>query len=229
MLDEVDFTGAIDIPKIDGKHIERGVDLTGGIILASCHVEMSVYILDIDFFIRELIAHNQTNTWWGRDRSSVLNIVRAEKAEMRKNHPPCHRIHTCELGWAAAPPLMTKYDPRIHSARAKGGRRAVAYSALAGMKVLGCDPLRVEVGQCIFVLRRSTWWRTARETGRKGRWASTDPLTDLVASLVVGEEGVTATCDPAEVQTSQFEHRRTVRGETVFAWANQLQRDEIDS
>lgn len=146
---------------------------------------MPSHILDIDFLICQLIAHNETNAGRGRDRSPVLGIVRAEKPGMRKNHPPCHQTRTCELGWAAEPPLMTRCDPHTHSARARGGRQAVAYSALAGTTAWGCDPLRAEVGQDIFVLRRRTWWRKAREMSGEWTMASTDPLIDLIASLVV--------------------------------------------
>lgn len=89
-------------------------------------------------------------------------IVRGGRRDLRKNHPPCHRIHTCELGWVAAPPPMTKCDRHIRFARVIDGRWAVA-CWVPGRTGLRCDPWKEGVGRrCIFDLRQRTWFRRRR-------------------------------------------------------------------
>lgn len=72
MLDEVDFAGAIDVPEIDGEDVERGIDLTGAWISKVGRTEGSLHILDIDFLICELVAHDEADAGRGSDRSPVL-------------------------------------------------------------------------------------------------------------------------------------------------------------
>ena len=124
-----------------------------------------VNVLDIDFLICELVAHNQTNTWRWSDGSPVLKSVRAGYQDLRKNRPPCHRIRTCERGLVAGPPLMTRGDRCIRFARVRDGRRAAWNWDPAGRTEQRCDPLRGEVGRGDVYLRRRTWYRLGRNRG----------------------------------------------------------------
>jgi hypothetical protein len=77
--DEVDLTGAIGIPKVDGQDIEGCIDFA-----ADCQqtgtTENNVWgrekevgcLLDIDLLFRLGISHDQSDTGWWRDRSPIL-------------------------------------------------------------------------------------------------------------------------------------------------------------
>jgi hypothetical protein len=65
--DEVDLTGAIGIPKVDGQDIEGCIDF-----------------VDIDLLFRLGISHDQSDTGWWRDRSPILIT--------KTTHPSANRL-----------------------------------------------------------------------------------------------------------------------------------------
>lgn len=55
MTNEVDLARPIGVPQVDGQDVKRRVDL-----------------VDVDLFLRHGILHDQANTRWRGDRSSIL-------------------------------------------------------------------------------------------------------------------------------------------------------------
>lgn len=123
----------------------------------------TTYLISISLFVSWSLTISRIHGGGVIGRRS-WEIVRGEKRDLRKNHPPCRRIHTCELGWVAAPPPTTKCDRRIRFAQVIDDLRAVA-SWLPGDRTgLRCDPWKEGVvRRCIFDLRRRTWRRWRRE------------------------------------------------------------------